>query len=354
MTPGVALGRGLGALVVGLVVVAHRPALADTWARGLARRSAVALDESLSRAARRHADQIATAAQAPDDIAPALAAEGLADAQVLTFAAVGTRDALAQRADRFAAGPVRALEPTHVGVGRAEGARGEVLVVVWSRRWAELPPLPRTLPQQPFRWVATLRGGTRPRLFVTRPDGAVVELEVHAEGRRVWAPLPFDEARGAYDVELLVETGRGPEVAALWRAAVGVPPRAPALVSTLADGASVAAAIDELRRGAALAPLRADPTLEAAARAHAAAVCAAGVAAHVLDGRGPEGRARDAGYRGPIAENIALGPSLGAAYGQLLGSPSHRLNLLSPRARSLGVGVATQAGRSCLVQLLGL
>lgn len=343
-------------MVLGLALasVAAHPALADTWSRGLARRAAVVLDESLSRAARRHAKQIAAAPSPPDDVSPALAAEGLADAQVLTFAAVGTRDALAQRADAFASGAARALAPTHVGVGRAVGGRGEILVVVWSRRLAELPPLPRTLPQQPFRWVSTLLAGTRPRLFVTRPDGEVSELEAHTEGRRVWAELPFAEARGAYDVELLVETSRGPELAALWRAAVGVPARGPALVAPLDDADAVVAAVDDLRRSAGRPSLPVEPRLRQVARAHAEAVCVAGIAAHVLDGLGPEARASRAGYRGPLAENVALGPSLGAAYAQLLGSPSHRANLLSSRASSLGVGAAVRGGRHCVVQLLGL
>ena len=341
-------------LALVLVAAPAGPALADTWARGLARRADVVLDESLSRGARRHADAIAAADRPPDDVGPALAAEGLADAQVLTFAAIGTKDALAQRADAFAAGPARALEPTHVGVGRARGPGTEVLVVVWSRRLAELPPLPRTLPQRPFRWVSTLLAGARPRLFVTLPTGEVRELEAHTEGRRVWAELPFEDARGAYDVELLVETRRGPELAALWRAAVGIPARGPALIAPLSDARAVASAVDELRRGAGRTPLRADPDLERAARAHAEAVCEVGVAAHVLGGRGPEARALAEGYRGPLAENVALGPSLGAAHAQLLGSPSHRANLLAPHAVTLGVGATSRGPRYCVVQLLGL
>ncbi len=348
-------------LGVALALAMSGTAQADPWARGVARRTSTTLDESLSRAARRHAAAIAQHADAPPgslppgDIRAAVVREGLADAQLLTFAGLGAPSALAEQVDRFAADRAAPLEPTKMGFGRAHAADGrDVLVVVWSRRLLELPPLGVEAREAPRSLVATLLAGRSPRTFVTRPTGEVVELPTARDGRRLTVDLPLDEGRGLYDVEILVETARGPEVGALWRFAVGVPPPTATALPALATAEELAAAIDRLRRAIGQAPLASSGPLSRAALAHAQAVCRSGVAAHHLDGRGPDARAQAVGWTAPVAENIAVAPSVAAAHAQLLASPSHRRNLLLADARALGVGLARAGDRVCVVELYGL
>ncbi len=69
---------------------------------------------------------------------------------------------------------------------------------------------------------------------------------------------------------------------------------------------------------------------------------------HVLDGKGPSDRARDAGYPTGVAENCAGGGrNKPASFFQLwVDSPPHRANLLGKEATEMGVGFApTSDGR---------
>lgn len=94
------------------------------------------------------------------------------------------------------------------------------------------------------------------------------------------------------------------------------------------------------RRG--LPALRIDPTLCSAARRHSRNMARKGRMSHVLDGRGPGGRAAAAGYAGRVAENLASGRgTTPRAYFDLwVDSPAHRANLVSFREGALGVGIA--------------
>jgi uncharacterized protein YkwD len=103
--------------------------------------------------------------------------------------------------------------------------------------------------------------------------------------------------------------------------------------------------VDALRARQGLAPLQRDATLRAVARRHSQAMLAAGTVAHVLGG-GPElvGRLRDAGVEFRVAsENVARGEDALDAQRAVEESPAHLANLLSPRVRDVGVGVARGA-----------
>lgn len=306
----------------------------------------------------------------PARVKAALRREGLADAQILPFTAVGPAwDALLARAEAFARDEARPRGPTHLGLGVASGPEGLALVLVFSRRPVALAPLPARLPSGGL----TVRGRARDpaglhalwlgpcgvdcpslpqRLPVAAgPDGAI----------RVALP-PAPEA-GRYLFQLLGPGPRGPEVVAAWtfargRSGAAWPPPAP--VAPSEDAAGARALVDAARAHADLAPLTPDPALERAAQAHAEAMCRAKVTGHQLPGgAAPDARARAAGYPGAVRENVARAASVGQAHQNLLLSPSHRESLLEPTAQVLGVGVATAPGAEgltesrCVVQLFG-
>ncbi|MBZ0121128.1 MAG: CAP domain-containing protein [Sandaracinaceae bacterium] len=86
-----------------------------------------------------------------------------------------------------------------------------------------------------------------------------------------------------------------------------------------------------------------DPYLRLAARLHSTDMGENGYFAHEsLDGRTPADRCAQAGFRGSsIGENIARGPSSAEAVVQgWMDSPGHCRNIMDPRFRFLGVGLA--------------
>lgn len=102
-------------------------------------------------------------------------------------------------------------------------------------------------------------------------------------------------------------------------------------------------AISDLRRTRSLIPVVPSDELTAAAQLHACALSAAGMFQHVgPDGSGPMARVLAAGCRPSfVAENLALGQRDPAEVVEgWMGSSGHRQNLLSPRARAIGLGVA--------------
>ncbi|HEY5677794.1 MAG TPA: CAP domain-containing protein, partial [Myxococcales bacterium] len=200
---------------------------------------------------------------------------------------------------------------------------------------------------QAVRVEGTLaRGLAGPRLFVTRPKGAVDEIHLAVKGARFSAKVPLKE-RGEHSIEVLAEGPGGPQVVALRRVFAGVPPPSrPPPDPPPGEGLDgVEAAIAHLRASRGLAPLQRDPELDAAAEAHSREMARLRTFAHVLpsDG-GPADRLRSRGYAySSVAENIGLSSDVGRAHEAIAGSPAHLANLLDPRHRRLGLGAARGA-----------
>jgi uncharacterized protein YkwD len=340
--------------------------------RELARRAAASgeapleVDESLSRAARAHAAEIAAdpGRARLDRIRNALAREGLADSQVLPFAGLGGGlEALRSAAEAQIDERVRGRGFTHLGIGVAEKTSGELaLVVLYVRRLVELAPLPRLAKPPSFKVRGTtLRPARAWSAVLTTPRGEAAPLPVERSGRHVSLSVPFGEGPGRYTVELLAHTELGPEVAALWSFSLGeAEPDAvwESATSTRAApeaGARLEALIQAVRVQYGRARPTRDTALDQAARGHAADVCRAMRAAHILPGgTTPDQRAARAGHAGPVAENIAIAASVEIAHQNLLDSPSHRLNLLERRVQSFGLGLVESRGTWCVVELFGL
>ena len=84
-----------------------------------------------------------------------------------------------------------------------------------------------------------------------------------------------------------------------------------------------------------------DSRLTTTARRHAAAMARVGIAAHKLPGgSGARARLRRAGvHTKRFYENVALAATVEQAHRELWDSPSHRVALIDPLVRRVGVGV---------------
>ncbi len=199
-------------------------------------------------------------------------------------------------------------------------------------------------PGQTVSVAGTLAAGlSRPRLFVTRPSGAVEEIHLRSKGGRFSARVGL-KARGEHSIEVLAEGPGGPQVVAMRRVFAGVmPPSRPPPDPPSGEGLEgVEAAIAHLRASRGLTALKRDPELDAAAEAHSKEMARLRTFAHVLstDG-GPADRLRARGYAySSVAENIGLSSDVGRAHEAIAGSPAHLANLLDPRHRRLGLGAA--------------
>src|SRR5262249_49166965 len=101
-------------------------------------------------------------------------------------------------------------------------------------------------------------------------------------------------------------------------------------------------------------PLRANARLRDAAAAHTANMVRQNRLSHVLDGKDPAQRVREAGYEfRACGENIAYGHADAKAVVQgWMKSPGHRKNILNPEVAEIGVGVGkTARGRPFYCQV---
>src|SRR5207248_2539087 len=106
------------------------------------------------------------------------------------------------------------------------------------------------------------------------------------------------------------------------------------------------------RRQAGLPPLRFDPNLIQAARAHARLMVAQGQLSHQFEGEAPlMSRLRKTGIRlDSVGENVAYDHSPEQAFDALMHSPPHRQNLLDPAFNTAGFAAFWSAGRLYVVQ----
>ncbi|MBI4817003.1 MAG: hypothetical protein HY791_12135 [Deltaproteobacteria bacterium] len=308
------------------------------------------IDEALNRAALEHAQELL------GDGSPELASlrksvmkQGSLDAQLLPFAAIGTDpDELASELRAFVRTRVVQRGFTHFGVGVTGSSDGRnVCVGVFVRRLVELGPMPKSTRARELTVRGVLLTTSPVRAYMTVPSGEVEDLEVRVDQRTVEIPIAFQSGSGKYTLEVLVDGPRGPEVAALWSLGYNAPPpdetkRPPPIAVRVEEGRGlVKTEIDRVRKAMGRRPLAEAALLRRAADAHAQRVCETLIAAHVLkEGQGPEARAAAAGYRGKVAENVAVARTLAEAHTNLMDSPSHRRNVLLREARDLGIGVA--------------
>jgi uncharacterized protein YkwD len=303
---------------------------------------------ALARAARELA--ALAAGGAPDPIARGRLRGALARAlsHDVDVAAILAVDAPENVADAVARSlPRRAA--THVGAGAVERDGRAWLVLLLADRKLRLDPFPREVASGAR---AVLSGSllpplARPRVFVARPSGRVVEAG-GAAGPHLRVELEFPGA-GRHVVQVVAEGEAGPEVAALITVSAGgapldgppaSPPRDPP--DPAAADAAVLDALNATRRRHGLAPLRADPRLADVARRHSEAMAVAGRVAHLVPGSpAVADRLGRAGVPYRIAlENVARAAGALAAHAEAEESPAHLANVLQPEPTLVGIGVA--------------
>ncbi|MBI5495423.1 MAG: hypothetical protein HY904_10395 [Deltaproteobacteria bacterium] len=277
---------------------------------------------------------------------------GIADAQVSACASrQGAAPDAARALDTCVAQRTRG--PTVDAVGRAtvafKGQHCAAAVVV--RRLAEfLPPPERAAAFDALELRAVTR---RPSATVSwlcmDPRGRVTVLPDRDEGtgtHRATAHLHAGEGR--YRLQLTVDDGRGPEVAAVhdvWAGSAATEPaRPPAPPGDGADGLAEALRLWRAREG--LPSLRVDPALAGAARTRLEALRAGGALQH-LDARGMGVvQAYAAQPAAPavarLGEVLAAGPTPADALRGLLDSPAHRQQLADPAFTGVGLALERQ------------
>ncbi len=187
-------------------------------------------------------------------------------------------------------------------------------------------------------------GLTLPRLFVTRPGGAVEELKLSVSGATFSGRVEIRQ-RGEHSLEVLADSPGGPQVVAVRRVFAGVAPPTrppPEAVAAGAGLAGVEAAIAKLRASRGLPPLERDAELDLVAEGHSVEMVRLKTFAHILPTDGNlSDRLRNKGYAYRSAgENIGLSVDVTTAHEAIVGSPAHLANLLDPRHRRLGLGAA--------------
>ncbi|WP_329167026.1 CAP domain-containing protein (plasmid) [Streptomyces sp. NBC_01717] len=118
---------------------------------------------------------------------------------------------------------------------------------------------------------------------------------------------------------------------------------------------SVVTLVNQERTARGLSTLHIDERLRNSSRAHSEDMAARGFIDHLSpEGISPLERMLMAGYPFPAAENVAvfLPEPMGVMRGWM-NSPGHRLNVLNPAFRAIGVGIHVEAGTAWWTQNFG-
>jgi uncharacterized protein YkwD len=231
-----------------------------------------------------------------------------------------------------------------------DGSR--VLVVVAVEALADLAPLPTRARVGQWMTVqahmlAPLRGA---KVMVLGPSGAPRELLTSVDGSTVRARFAPDRA-GEFTVQVMADVAAGPRpVLEASVYAATEPPQAPstepapgedAAVGVRDDAEALARMVSTSRDQAGLLALERDPRLDEVALAHCLRMKRGQVLAHDAGDGDPQERvdALGLGLR-VVGENVARAPTLVQAHRALWASPAHRLNMLRPEFRRVGLGVA--------------
>jgi len=148
------------------------------------------------------------------------------------------------------------------------------------------------------------------------------------------------------------EPAAGPAGSRRYSFAEGLAQTTPAQRKRSAPEQALFDAANQERAARRLAPLKWNPALASAARAHAQKMARENTLSHQFPGEMDLGtRVRLAGVRfRAVAENVAQGPSAASIHTQWINSPPHRANLLDPELDSIGIAVAEGQGQLFAVQ----
>jgi uncharacterized protein YkwD len=124
-----------------------------------------------------------------------------------------------------------------------------------------------------------------------------------------------------------------------------------------ADEKTILDLTNKAREEKSLPPLTLNPVLTKVARAHSANQAKQEKMAHVLDGKNPADRVKEAGYKYSwVGENVAKGENVTVrqVFDGWMNSEHHRDNILKADYREIGIGVARNAkGEVYYTQVFG-
>lgn len=262
------------------------------------------------------------------------------------------------------------VDLTHLGVAVVKRAGVETSVLVLSRRLIRLSPIRSFAGLGQTAYVRgrafqqkKLAASFKPEVAVTMPNGKVVKHALQLVDGKFQLPLLVGDNPGVMQVQILVNRGRGPEVAALFPIGVGHSPwsdpdnlKAP-LVSTAAPEPALAALVLGARKAQGLNLPAHSSLLAEVARSHARDMRKHRFFAHVSSRTGDvTHRLSQFQISYVVAlENIASAKSPDDIMQEWMLSPSHRANILSPGITTFGVGISedpVQPGDALLAVLI--
>ena len=242
-----------------------------------------------------------------------------------------------------------------VGVGVvavADGAKTRMMVAV-VERGVELQPIPVAVPADGEITLAgaLLGGRTKPRIERVDPKGRWdrVPAVVGSDGS-ISAKVACDGGRGSYQIEVLADGERGPEVVANFRVFCGV--ERPSEIRFVYErlGPKVTSAdvvrgnfelLNAEREARGLPALAWDERAAAVAKAHSEDMAANNYVGHVSPTTGDAAarfvRAKIEGT--VVRENVARGYGPKGIHESLMNSPGHRANLIADDVTHVGIGV---------------
>lgn len=203
-------------------------------------------------------------------------------------------------------------------------------------------------------------------LAVGSPDGKIQRRPVTLKGMAFEVQIDTGSLSGTLDIQLLVDRGHGPEIAAQFPVGVGRRPdeaQPPASLTELDDanpiaadglGPRLAALVLGSRAAAGVALPASSTALDEVATSHVADMRGGGYFAHVSPRYGD--LTRRLARRGVVVtralENLARARNVDDVLHQWLASPAHRANLLDPDVDAMGIGVATVSNGEVLAVLV--
>ena len=197
----------------------------------------------------------------------------------------------------------------------------------------------------------------KPTLVVTLPDGKTRQRNISmARDGKFKVELALDRGKGRYQVEILANGKVGPTVLANFPVYCGrAPPKSVRIPRNKGASRSTKrtppkrevvekrlfAWLNRDRKRAGRRPMKRVETLVLVARSHSQEMCRTGRFGHLSPTTGSaDDRLREAGYRPRIVgENVAQATTVEGVHSALMGSPSHRANILSAKLTHVGIGV---------------
>ena len=300
----------------------------------------------------RHGDRGAVASR----LRLTLQKEQISDVSYLpfTFEIMGS-EAIPDDVLSFIKGEAKGRGVTHLGVGAVStGPNRSLVTIILLRRFVSLSSFPREVEHGSTQvlWIRPASSLVRnPEVIVSAPDGRVIEVAGQTRQKSYEVPLAFDQGKGRYKVQVLAEDMFGVQITNELEVWVGQPPMLVEKAVASQDwGKHSEVQIEKMlqmvngfRASHGLSSLAWNPTLSETARAHSEDMCDHGFFGHrsphfgELADRVEKELGKDVDF---VLENIAMSVSIAWAHEGLVASPTHRRNLLDPRATHVGIGVA--------------